>query len=161
TDEGKSLVPQARLSDYAQRLRKITLLPSRIQAHNREQSGQVFKPHCTASRRVPRSDQLFGAKGQRPRHSFADCKLRKTHQGILQVWETTLLRYLQGIAKELALTDQTPTRVQPLQQQAMHFTPQAAGVPLDCWPRIAMDQQEAVPTNPNQDTDGLTPRNIK
>uniref|UniRef100_A0A915KCI5 Uncharacterized protein n=1 Tax=Romanomermis culicivorax TaxID=13658 RepID=A0A915KCI5_ROMCU len=32
----------------------------------------------------PRSDQLFGAKGQRPRHLLADCKLRKTNQGILQ-----------------------------------------------------------------------------
>uniref|UniRef100_A0A915LAF7 Uncharacterized protein n=1 Tax=Romanomermis culicivorax TaxID=13658 RepID=A0A915LAF7_ROMCU len=32
----------------------------------------------------PRSDQLFGAKGQRPRHLLADCKLRKTYQGILQ-----------------------------------------------------------------------------
>uniref|UniRef100_A0A915IXI4 Uncharacterized protein n=1 Tax=Romanomermis culicivorax TaxID=13658 RepID=A0A915IXI4_ROMCU len=43
----------------------------------------------------------------------------------------------------------------------MHFTPQAAGVPLDCSLRIAMDQQEAGPANPNQDTDGLPLQNIK
>uniref|UniRef100_A0A915J776 Uncharacterized protein n=1 Tax=Romanomermis culicivorax TaxID=13658 RepID=A0A915J776_ROMCU len=50
------------------------------------------------------SDQPTGAKGQTPRRPHADCKLRKTHQGILQVWGTGLLCNLRGIAKELAIT---------------------------------------------------------
>uniref|UniRef100_A0A915J543 Uncharacterized protein n=1 Tax=Romanomermis culicivorax TaxID=13658 RepID=A0A915J543_ROMCU len=64
-------------------------------------------------------------------------------------------------APDPVIPDQTPARVQPLQQQAMHFTPQDAGVPLDHLPTIAMDGQEAGLANPNQDADGLLPQNVK
>uniref|UniRef100_A0A915KZX2 Uncharacterized protein n=1 Tax=Romanomermis culicivorax TaxID=13658 RepID=A0A915KZX2_ROMCU len=67
----------------------------------------------------------------------------------------------QHAALDPVIPDQTPLRVQPLQQQAMHFTPQDVGVPLDCRRTIAMDQQEARPANPNQDVDGPQLRNIK
>uniref|UniRef100_A0A915JV91 Uncharacterized protein n=1 Tax=Romanomermis culicivorax TaxID=13658 RepID=A0A915JV91_ROMCU len=35
----------------------------------------------------PRSNQPCGEKGQRPRRPLADCKLRKTYQGILQCYK--------------------------------------------------------------------------
>uniref|UniRef100_A0A915I3A5 Uncharacterized protein n=1 Tax=Romanomermis culicivorax TaxID=13658 RepID=A0A915I3A5_ROMCU len=37
--------------------------------------------------------------------------------------------------------DQTPARVQPMQQQAMHFMPQDSGVPIVHPPTIALDLQ--------------------
>uniref|UniRef100_A0A915HXZ1 Uncharacterized protein n=1 Tax=Romanomermis culicivorax TaxID=13658 RepID=A0A915HXZ1_ROMCU len=64
-------------------------------------------------------------------------------------------------ALDPVIPDQTPGRVQPLQQLAMHFTPQDAGVPLDHLPTIAMDQQQAGLANPNPDVDGPLPLNIK
>uniref|UniRef100_A0A915JQP9 Uncharacterized protein n=1 Tax=Romanomermis culicivorax TaxID=13658 RepID=A0A915JQP9_ROMCU len=45
-----------------------------------------------------------GAKDKGPRAQLAYTKPRKTLIGILQVWGTGLLRDLQGLAKELALT---------------------------------------------------------
>uniref|UniRef100_A0A915JDR4 Uncharacterized protein n=1 Tax=Romanomermis culicivorax TaxID=13658 RepID=A0A915JDR4_ROMCU len=41
------------------------------------------------------------------------------------------------------ILDQTPARVQPLQQQAMDFTPQDAGVSVVHPPTIALDWQQA------------------
>uniref|UniRef100_A0A915IMJ7 Uncharacterized protein n=1 Tax=Romanomermis culicivorax TaxID=13658 RepID=A0A915IMJ7_ROMCU len=117
-----------------------------------------------------------GVKGQKPRRQLADCKLWKTHQGIQKVWGTRLLRDLRGFSKELALTDgeqqqhaaldpvipdQTPARVQPLQQQAMHFMHQDAGVPIDRSPMISINPQEVGLANLNPDAGGLPPQNIK
>uniref|UniRef100_A0A915IDE2 Uncharacterized protein n=1 Tax=Romanomermis culicivorax TaxID=13658 RepID=A0A915IDE2_ROMCU len=51
--------------------------------------------------------------------------------------------------------------VQPLQQQAMHFMPQDAGVPLDPPLTIAMDSEEAGPAILNPDPNGPPPWNIK
>uniref|UniRef100_A0A915ICH2 Uncharacterized protein n=1 Tax=Romanomermis culicivorax TaxID=13658 RepID=A0A915ICH2_ROMCU len=43
----------------------------------------------------------------------------------------------------------------------MHFTPLDAGVPIDRPPAIALDRQGAGLANPNPDTDGPPPRNLK
>uniref|UniRef100_A0A915HU21 Uncharacterized protein n=1 Tax=Romanomermis culicivorax TaxID=13658 RepID=A0A915HU21_ROMCU len=56
----------------------------------------------------------------------------------------------QHAALDPVIPEQTPVRVQPLQQQAMQFTPQDAGVPIDHPPAIALEPQEAGPANPNQ-----------
>uniref|UniRef100_A0A915HFI7 Uncharacterized protein n=1 Tax=Romanomermis culicivorax TaxID=13658 RepID=A0A915HFI7_ROMCU len=55
------------------------------------------------------------------------------------------------------IPDQTPARVQPLQPNSMHFTPQDVGIPLDRPPAIAIDPQEAGPVNRNSDADGPPP----
>uniref|UniRef100_A0A915I5I2 Uncharacterized protein n=1 Tax=Romanomermis culicivorax TaxID=13658 RepID=A0A915I5I2_ROMCU len=57
-------------------------------------------------------------------------------------------------APDPVIPDQTPARVQPLQQQAMQFTPQDVGVPVVCPPMIAMEPQEAGLANPNPDANG-------
>uniref|UniRef100_A0A915HIK3 Uncharacterized protein n=1 Tax=Romanomermis culicivorax TaxID=13658 RepID=A0A915HIK3_ROMCU len=59
------------------------------------------------------------------------------------------------------IPDQTPARMQPLQQQAMHFTPRVAGVLIVWLPIIAMELQQTHPVNPNPDADGPPPLNIK
>uniref|UniRef100_A0A915IBZ8 Uncharacterized protein n=1 Tax=Romanomermis culicivorax TaxID=13658 RepID=A0A915IBZ8_ROMCU len=61
----------------------------------------------------------------------------------------------------LVIPDQTPVRFQPLQQNAMHFTPQDAGVPIEHPPAIAIDQQEAGPANPNPDANIPWPQTLK
>uniref|UniRef100_A0A915HIA5 Uncharacterized protein n=1 Tax=Romanomermis culicivorax TaxID=13658 RepID=A0A915HIA5_ROMCU len=43
----------------------------------------------------------------------------------------------------------------------MHFTPEDAGVPLDCPPTIAMEPQEAGALNPNADADRPPLPNMK
>uniref|UniRef100_A0A915JDX9 Uncharacterized protein n=1 Tax=Romanomermis culicivorax TaxID=13658 RepID=A0A915JDX9_ROMCU len=43
----------------------------------------------------------------------------------------------------------------------MHFTPQDAGVPLDRPPAIAMDPQEAGPSNPHPGANRPRPWNLK
>uniref|UniRef100_A0A915J6S4 Uncharacterized protein n=1 Tax=Romanomermis culicivorax TaxID=13658 RepID=A0A915J6S4_ROMCU len=64
-------------------------------------------------------------------------------------------------APNQVIPDQTPMRVQPLQQNAMHFTPQDADVTIDRPPGIAIDPQEADPVNLNPHADGPLPRNMK
>uniref|UniRef100_A0A915K2Q0 Uncharacterized protein n=1 Tax=Romanomermis culicivorax TaxID=13658 RepID=A0A915K2Q0_ROMCU len=67
----------------------------------------------------------------------------------------------QHAALDPVIPDQTPARVQSLQQQAMHFTPQDAGMPLDHPPAIAIEPQEISLANPNPDADGPPLPNIK